>query len=105
MKELPHFDDVASEYADEVAVIAVHSSKSGDADPVDYVNEKFAGSKIIFAKDVAMTNTVDKYFSLYGGKNEYPYTLVLDAEGVITYADSGALSYDDLVLLIGSAKD
>lgn len=103
--ELPHFDEVASEMADEVTVIAVHSVSAGRYTPEVYdVSEKHKNSKIIFAEDVAMGSGLDMYYNLVGAKTYYPYTLVLDADGIITYSSSGGLNKAQLVTLIENAK-
>ena len=103
--ELPHFSDLASEMSDDLVIIAVHSGpKVGMYDPAAYdVTTKLEGTKIIFAEDTSLANGADKYYSLLGGTGAYPYTLVLDRNGVITYKQSGALSYDDLKLLVEAA--
>ncbi|MBQ7387349.1 MAG: TlpA family protein disulfide reductase [Clostridia bacterium] len=104
MSELPDFSKIASDMADDVVVIAVHSTNEGFNEPMAYVTDNFADSKIIFARDVKAGSSLDKYYGLLGGDGYYPYTLVIDTEGVITYSSSGGLNYDDLALLINDAK-
>lgn len=95
--ELPDFSRVAAEY-ENVVVIAVHSY-DGRNTVADYVSTNFPESDIIFAYDIA---TEGYYFSL-GGTGGYPRTLVLNAEGVITYARAGMIDYDYLASLVESA--
>ena len=73
-------------------------------DPSVYdVETKLEGTKIIFAEDTSLANGADKYCSLLGGTGAYPYTIVLNRNGVITHKQSGAISYDDLKLLVEMA--
>ncbi len=94
--ELPHFSRVAEEYSDSVAVIAVHSVQQR-ADAPAYIAENFADSSIIFAYDTPRGSyQTDMYFDLLGGTTGYPHTVVLDANGIVTYVHTGIMSYDEL---------
>ena len=104
VNELPHFDEVASEYSDEVVVIAIHSVQSNNTTK-EYVDKYYADSKMIFAFDEALTSSIDKYYTMLGGSGMYPRTLVLDENGVITFATENAVSYDKLVSEIEKAKN
>lgn len=101
--ELPHFSEVAEEMADDVVVIAVHTSYYTDTNPLNYINENFENSKMFFAYDSAMGST-EMYYNLLGGDRSYPYTVVLDTDGVIKAKITGALSRDNLEALIELAK-
>ena len=50
---------------------------------------------MIFAKDEPLGMS-DKYYRLLGGPGNYPYTLVIDRDGVITFTTVGALSKTEL---------
>ena len=107
VQELPHFDSVASEYKENVAVIAIHSSSSFGNTPADeYVATYYPNSEMIFALDTPSANNayVDAYFSALGGVSTYPMTLVLDEDGVIVYRRSGSLTHEELVAAIELAK-
>jgi len=95
--ELPYFDRIASDYAEDVTVIAVHSSLSHDAAPA-YIGEHYPKSSIIFARDDAADTTGlnGAYYSALGGRNTYPYTVVLDETGRILSGFVSSASYDDL---------
>lgn len=95
--ELPDFSAIASEYED-VAVIAIHSDH-GRADAPSYISTNFPSSEIIFAYD----NTVEEYYTMLGGTGGYPRTLVLDKDGVVTYARNGAINYETLEALVKNA--
>ena len=45
--ELPHFDDIASEYADSVTVLAVHSNRLS-ATATAYINQNYPRTKYPF---------------------------------------------------------
>ena len=97
--ELPEFDNVASEYDGEVVIIAIHSTEGIENAP-DYISENFADSKIIFAKDSLLIEgnpyLGDSYYRLVGASGSYPFTLVLDKNGVISYRVSGRISEQTL---------
>jgi thiol-disulfide isomerase/thioredoxin len=99
--ELPAFDRIASEYAETVTVFAVHTypAPNDTYEPVSYVNERFADSKIIFG----VNPEGNPFYTLYGGDGYYPFTVIVDAEGVITYRKSGGLSYEQLKALVDAA--
>ena len=83
--ELPYFDAVASQYADKVTVIAVHSNQGIDTAPA-YIADTYPNSNIIFAKDNEGANPINgALFSALGFNMAYPATVVLDENGVIIY--------------------
>ena len=95
MMELPDFDRIASEYAEDVVVLAIHSV-NGKSNAPEYINGNFQNSEIIFAYDVPLSGGVDMYFNLLGGKSSYPRTMILDENGIITFTHDGMMSYDQL---------
>ncbi len=103
--ELPDFSEVASEYADDVVVLAIHSAWSGTKGTSDYINENLPNSKIIFAYDVMLTEYTDMYIGLLGGGDAYPRTMILDEYGVITFIKDGVISKDALIAEIEKAKN
>ena len=97
VQELPHFSEVAEEYEGEVVVLTVHSVLDADT-AADYVSEYFPSSKMIFALDTAEEGaSADLYYSKLGGTRYYPRTLILDENGVITFAKNNQVSKDTLV--------
>lgn len=94
--EMPDFDKVATEYHEDVCIIAVHST-GGLEKGLVYAEENYRDSKIIFSKD---TTNEDSYYSLLGGTQYYPRTVILDRDGKIVYAKDGAISYDVLLDII-----
>ena len=100
--ELPHFDELAEEYADEVVVIAIHSHSDRNTAP-SFVEQKYKDSLIQFAYDVPLDNSIDVYFDLLGGSSFYPRTIIVDERGVITFAKDSAVTYDQLVTQVEKA--
>ena len=95
--ELPDFNRIASEYADDVVIIAAHDVY-GKTNAPAYVEQNFANSKIIFAYD----NTSYEAFMAAGGGEYIPRTAIVDRNGVIVYSNYGVLSYEQLVKIIES---
>lgn len=91
VNELPYFDRIATEYADSVSVIAVHTNMIQDTAP-GYIGTYYADSAITFAGDVEN----EGYYTLLGGRDTYPYTVILDADGVVQHIFVEALEYEDL---------
>ena len=99
--ELPHFDAIASEYKDDVTVFAVHSNRLS-SDAVDFINNNYANSEIIFGRDFPNESgkIVDPevYYTLLGGaNNSYPMTLIVDEYGIIRAHFVGSITHEELV--------
>lgn len=103
-EELPYFDSVASDYADSVTVIAIHSRSQFDInDASGYVDTHFRDSEIIFGVDTwvdeSNTKLGEYYFSWMGGDvglNAYPHTVILDSNGIILQIIPNAVTEDQL---------
>lgn len=94
VKELPYFNQIAQDYEDTVTVVAVHTAMMSDTAP-DYIGQYYADSKINFAVDEGEGfNGV--YYAALGGRDTYPYTVILDEHGVITNIFVSAVEYADL---------
>ena len=87
-QELPDFNQVASDYEGEVVVLTVHTVSEKKRAP-EYIETNFPDSKMLFAYDLPLTNNIDMYFNLLGGRSAYPRTLILDENGVIVYSVDG----------------
>ncbi len=95
VKELPYFEKIATEYKDKVLVVAVHSVMDYEK-AAKYVDEHFPDSDIVFAKDEAGANgdTINgAFYASLGGKGTYPYTVILDENGVIKFIEFKAVDY------------
>lgn len=97
VNELPYFDQIASDYADSVTVIAVHTHSVAETAP-GYIASHYPDSGIVFAKDYPIDEVglVGGYYSALGGRGTFPYTVVLDENGIIRNIFVAALEYEDL---------
>ena len=101
--ELPFFDRVAREDED-VVVVAVHSVQDMAGAP-SHIAENYPDSAIIFAQDSALSGAgTDDVITMMGGGMQYPYTVIVNAEGVITYLGAGSMTYEQLAALVAEAK-
>lgn len=92
VQELPHFNAIANEYSENVAVIAVHAHDEDVDGGEDYINSSIGNNKMIILKDTAK----DDYYWKLGGRGTYPMTLVLDSDGIIIARFDKPLSYQEL---------
>ena len=99
--ELPHFDDVASEYGDDIAVIAVHTVDQKEK-AEQYVNTNYPDTKIKFVYDTNDGSGLDKYYTILGGKGSYPMTIIVDKKGKIQFSMEGSMTHEELSLLVES---
>ncbi|MBQ8546843.1 MAG: TlpA family protein disulfide reductase [Clostridia bacterium] len=97
INEMPYFDNAAEEYAGDVTFVAIHTDDYFSETAVDYVKSNYPDSKIIFAKDKNTTGGLDDCYTALGGVGYYPYTLILDKNGIITYKATGAISESKLI--------
>ena len=101
--ELPFFDRVAREDED-VVVVAVHSVQDMAGAP-SHIAENYPDSGIIFAQDSALSGAgTDDVITMMGGGMQYPYTVIVNAEGEITYLGAGSMTYEQLAALVAEAK-
>ncbi len=106
VNELPYFDRIAREYADEVTVVAVHSSLSGNT-AEDYVNTYYPDSPMIFALDYPLDEygLTSGYYTTLGGRGTYPYTVILDQDGVIQTIFVSSLTYEELKEAVDAVRE
>ncbi len=91
VNELPYFSQIATEYKDSVAVVAIHTNMVSETAP-EYIKNHYAASDIVFACD----NPNEGYYNLLGGRGTYPYTVIIDKNGVIKNVFVSSLHYEDL---------
>jgi len=92
--ELPAFNRVKEEYGDKVTVVAVHETGletnaaiQNFIDASTSVKTSWSDYSIIFALDIS-----PKSYDVLGGKGAYPMTVIVDANGKITYTRQGSMS-------------
>ena len=100
VRELPYFDQIAREYP-QVTVVAVHTHLAGDTAPA-FIREYYKNSPVIFAMDAPLeeSSLTGGYYTALGGRGTYPYTVVLDENGVILATVVSALDYESLRNLV-----
>jgi len=104
VNELPYFDQIAAEYGDEIAVVAIHSKLSAKETEVEYISKHYPDSQLIFAWDSGGDDPLSGlYYPALGGSGAYPYTLVLNERGIITHIRVDALTYEDLKSMVEEA--
>ena len=96
VKELPHFDRLAREHGDHVAVLAIHSDLITD-DVGEYL------SHYDYSMPFAIDETGQVIASL-GGSQMLPQTLVIDPYGVVIYNQVGSMTYEALIDLVSAAQ-
>ena len=101
VNELPYFDQIASDYPEDVSVIAVHSALSGETAP-EYISKYYPDSKVHFAVDYALDEfgLNSGYYTSLGGRGTWPYTVVLDENGIIVSIFVNSLEYEDLKAVV-----
>ena len=101
VNELPYFDQIAAEYPEDVTVIAVHSALSGETAP-GYIGKYYPDSHIRFAVDYALDEfgLNSGYYTSLGGRGTWPYTVVLDENGIIVSIFVNSLEYEDLLEVV-----
>lgn len=111
--ELPHFERFATEYQEDVTVIAVHSVRVTQ-DVAEWLSSKqyddgtaWSEGNIVYAQDrqFSFEWTNDKgetkpiensAYNLSGGNGAYPITIVIDRSGKVSYQRIGGTDYDTL---------
>ncbi len=84
--ELPHFNELAGEHPDDIAILAVHNSMSKDDIPA-YLSDK-GWDNLHFTLD-----TKDKLvWNIVGGGSTMPQTIVLDRNGKVIYNQVGSVT-------------
>ena len=95
VNELPYFDQIATDYADSVAVYAIHTNMVSETAPA-YIAEHYPDSLITFARD----DTGEAYYTALGGRGTYPYSVILDENGVIVQIFWSSVHYVDLQTVV-----
>jgi thiol-disulfide isomerase/thioredoxin/NAD-dependent dihydropyrimidine dehydrogenase PreA subunit len=101
LEELPYFDRIAREYEGAVQVIAIHTDSLHGTAP-GYIAENYPDSPILFAKDQP-SGDWDVYYSLLGGMGAYPYTVVVDEQGIVLRCISATVHYEELKAIVQDA--
>ena len=99
--EMPCFDKLAANYADTVAVVAVHSAAQA-GEGISYAAQNYPNSSILFACDLNGNTYCDDFYTMLGGSGSYPRTVILDANGVVVDMFDGMTTYEHLESIVTS---
>ena len=103
--ELPYFNQLAEAYP-EVKVVAIHGSSTEDVARFivksTATKDSWRDYKVIFLQD-ELEGTLCKTFQALGGNSKWPMTLIVDADGNVTYTKQGSITYDKLALEVDKA--
>ncbi len=103
VEELPHINQIATEYKDSVTVVAVHTHMFFNT-ATDYVNTYYKDSDMIFTKDYPINPdnpySDEGYIKTLGGGSSYPITIILDEKGVIISTIMKSTTYSELKSII-----
>ena len=103
--ELPYFDQIATEFEGQVEVFAVHTSSVLVTAP-NYIANNYPNSNITFLADYGDGGSLDAFYTALGGADSggaYPYTVVLDENGVILFKTFASMHYETLLEQVQSA--
>jgi thiol-disulfide isomerase/thioredoxin len=91
LQELPHFDALAKEYGDRVVMMAMCAEFDAAEAPA-FVAENFASYSMLFGLDLPG----EAYYNRLGGRDAYPFTVVVGTDGVIVATKQGPMSESEL---------
>ena len=104
VQELPHFDELYKKYNEDVVVIAIHEASIYNSDPSaveSFIETQFEGFEILFGYD----DLESQYYSMLGGKQAWPMTVIVDQDGVVSFVKQGSLTSnaleEEIVKLLG----
>ena len=90
--ELPHFNELATNYQEDVVIIIVHAAFDQET-TAPWLNEHFPGTKMKAVFDEKVQGEGDYYYTKLGGGLGYPRTLILDKKGIVTHSQNGGITY------------
>ena len=97
VKELPNFDRLQSEHPADAVVLALHSPPV-TTDVAEYLSAFSYGISFAIDGDGSLSGMLDASTVL-------PQTIIIGPDGVVTYNQSGALSYEALLALVNLAEE
>ena len=105
-KELPDFDKIATDFADDVDIVAIHTFDQMEESD-EYIEELFPNSKMLFGVDHLVKEgdvcSGEFFYKSLGGTGTYPITIIVDPNGEIYSFEPSELDYDTLAILIMAA--
>lgn len=95
--ELPFFNAMHEEFGENISVVAIHSELVTD-DVAAYL------SGYDYTLPFALDGTGNAA-KLLGVSTMLPHTIIINAEGVVTYNAAGSLNFEELQVLVAQAMD
>ena len=90
--EIPYFEQLANNYR-QIEVVAVHGISYDDVQA--FIDLKWSGYTMTFAQDIISSDGItSEFYAALGGKGTWPMTVILDAEGIITFSAQGKITYE-----------
>ena len=89
VQELPEFEKLFEEHEGDIAMIAVHSSLTGEQEPDDYVRAKGWDDWLL---SFALDDDDDTIFEIVNGSTTLPQTIVLNRKGEVIYNMVGSVT-------------
>lgn len=86
------FPLIAEEYKEYATVVTVHSYDLYNVDVQGYISEHFSEYDYVFCRD----GSGDEYCNLLGGGDAWPYTVIVDKDGVIVSVIPSSTTYKEL---------
>lgn len=101
--ELPNFEEVQDRYGDKVNIIAVHQGNYAQNKKINEMIENSGWKEwdITFAVDPVSEK--DQSYLMFGGTGGWPYTVIINPEGKITYVHVNELEKDILIKEVENA--
>ena len=95
VSELPHFDRLQRERADDVAVLAVHS---------DFITDDVAEFLSHYDYDLPFAvDATGELIASLNGSTMLPQTVVIDPHGIVTYNQVRSVTFEALMQLVDEA--
>ena len=98
-KELPHFEKIYEEYGGAVNMTIIHNTDIPPGGVQNFLNENrddngrlWSTYQMTFAQDSEELNT----YLMFGGKGAFPMTVIVNAEGKITFTKQGGCTESEL---------
>ena len=89
VQELPEFEKLCEEHEGDIAMIAIHSSLTGEQEPDDYVRDKGWDDWLL---PFALDDDDDTIFEIVNGSTTLPQTIVLNRKGEVIYNMVGSVT-------------
>ena len=95
------FPQILDEYGDQVTMLAVHSHGTSDEEVAAFVEENLSMLDATYCFD----GEYNIYYTLFGGGQSWPGTVILDENGVIVSVITGPTTYEELKTIIDSITE